>query len=70
MKLEGKITMSQYGVFMIDTPLLDTAKKLKETLDVGMPSSITIELEALKPYTLGGIPIVFKMKPKAKKKGS
>lgn len=70
MKITGKITMSQYGVFVIDAPLLDTAKTLKETLDVGMPTSLTIELEALKPYTLSGIPIVFKMKLKGKKKGS
>ncbi len=66
MKLEGKITMSQYGVFMIDTPLLDTAKVLHESGE--LPKNLTIELEALKAYTLGGVPIVFKMKPKAKKK--
>ncbi len=66
MKLEGKITMSQYGVFMIDTPLLDTAKVLH--IAEKQPKRLTIELEALKPYTLGGIPIVFKMKPKTKKK--
>ncbi|KKK77181.1 hypothetical protein LCGC14_2856180 [marine sediment metagenome] len=68
MKIEGKITMSQYGVFMIDTPLLDTAKALRDADE--LPKSVTIELEALKPYTIGGVPIVFKMKPKAKKKGS
>ena len=69
MKLTGKIAMSQFGVFAIDAPLLVTAKELAETPDA-LPKSITIELEAIKPYTLSGIPIVFKMKPKTKKKGS
>ncbi len=69
MKLTGKIAMSQFGVFMVDAPLLVTAKELAESTEE-LPKSITIELEQLKPYTLSGIPITFKMKPKTKKKGS
>ena len=65
MKILGKITMSNYGAFFVDAPLLDTAKKLKEATE--KPKSVTIELEMLKPYTLSGIHIVFKMKPKGKK---
>lgn len=66
MKIPGAIRWTVSGRFSIESDLLKVASEFRELKAEEKPTVLTIVLEAEGPYTVDGVPIVFKMAPKKK----